>query len=268
MGEDYIHGFSADEQQRLVHQAEVLAPNVFHGLDFSSVDRLLELGCGVGAELKLLSDRWPGLHLTGVDRSERHLDAARTLLEGRAIDLVQADATALPFPGASFDRVITIWMLEHVPDPAAVMREALRVLKPDGLAIFTEVDNATFRFEPRVDIIVEWWERFSRWQEAAGGDPYVGPKLEAIARELGCRDVCAEEFPNVSSRHEPGRRGILLRYLEELLLSGAEVMRESGAVTADDERRLGAAFDEVAGDPSIEFQYLAVRLTCRPAQGR
>ena len=264
MGDCYIHGFSLEEQRRLHRQADVLAPNVFHGLDFSEVDRLLELGCGVGAELRLLSERWPGLHLTGVDRSEVHLAAARDSLRGRDIDLVQADATDLPFPDASFDRVITIWMLEHVADPAVVMKEALRVVKPDGLAIFTEVDNATFRFDPRVDAIADWWEHFSRWQQSAGGDPSVGPKLEAIARDLGCRDVRAEEFPNVSSRHEPGRRQILLKYLEELLLSGTDALRESGAVDDVEERNLRAAFAEVARDPSIEFQYLAVRMTCRP----
>ncbi len=56
---DYIHGFSEAEQQRLVRQAEVLAPNVFSAFDLSPHAEVLELGCGVGAELMLMRQRWP-----------------------------------------------------------------------------------------------------------------------------------------------------------------------------------------------------------------
>ena len=47
----YIHGFSSSEQARLIRQATVLEREVFRGLDFSDAVSLLEVGCGVGAEL-------------------------------------------------------------------------------------------------------------------------------------------------------------------------------------------------------------------------
>jgi trans-aconitate methyltransferase len=52
-----------------------LAPNLFAGLEFSGACKLLEIGCGVGAELKIISERWPGLVLTGLDHNRFSLRA-------------------------------------------------------------------------------------------------------------------------------------------------------------------------------------------------
>ena len=64
MNQDYIHGFSAAEQRHLLEQADILAPKVFAGVDYSGVRNLLEIGCGVGAELKQVARRWPRVRLT------------------------------------------------------------------------------------------------------------------------------------------------------------------------------------------------------------
>jgi ubiquinone/menaquinone biosynthesis C-methylase UbiE len=262
--EDYIHGFSTREQDRLIRQAVVLADEVFRGLDFSDANSVLEIGCAVGAELQILGRRWPHLVLTGLDISRSHLSAARRLhaaeIGAGRVHLVEGDAGSLSFPNASFDRVITIWTLEHIGDPAAVVAECLRVLKPSGQLICTEVDNATFCFTPVNSVIADWWNHFNRYQQQAGGDPRVGPKLAAIVRDLGARDITEETLPVISSRNEPGRREELLVYLEDLLASGAAQLGKTG----QDEGNLHRAFQAVRADPSIDFQYHAIRLTCRP----
>ncbi len=144
-GKNYIHGFGPAEERRLREQAAVLAPVVFKDLPLPARGRLLELGCGVGAELDLLAQLGPGLDLTGIDLSPSHLGAAQRHL-GDGVALVRGDAGRLPFGDGTFDRVLTVWLLEHVRHPEAVLREALRVLKPAGRLICTEVDNASFRF--------------------------------------------------------------------------------------------------------------------------
>jgi ubiquinone/menaquinone biosynthesis C-methylase UbiE len=187
MSEHYIHGFSDAERQRLIDQAEMLSSAVFGGLDFLGDRRVLEVGCAVGAELHLLAQRAAHLDLTGLDLSNLHLRAGRAWLAGHPrIGLVQGDACALPFADDSFDVGMTIWLLEHVPDAAAVVRELLRVVKPTGRVILTEVDNSTFGFDPPQPAISSWWDAFNRCQaQIGGGDPYVGGKLRRIAESLG-----------------------------------------------------------------------------------
>ncbi len=67
MAKPYIHGFSRDEQSRLVEQAEVLAPNVFRGIDFSPASEALEIGCGSGSQAVRLIER--GFDLVALDLS-------------------------------------------------------------------------------------------------------------------------------------------------------------------------------------------------------
>ena len=263
---DYIHGYSLEERDRLIRQAQVLAPHVFAGLDIADASRILEIGCAVGAELRILADSWPQSHVAGLDRDERHLAAARShlndLLESGRATLVSGDAHRMPIPTASYDRVMTIWTLEHVSNPQEVIAEALRVLREDGMLIATEVDNSTFGFAPGCEAIAEWWRRFNHFQQQAGGDPYIGQRLEEFAREAGGREIESNEIPIINSTLEPHRRQTLIDYLEDLLLSGSEKLCGGGYGDADLVHALREDFERVRRDERISFQYHAVQMMC------
>lgn len=265
MSTGYIHGFSRREQARLIEQSQVLAPKVFAGLDLSEVVDLLEIGCGVGAELRILGQRWPALRLTGLDRSRTHLSAAAEVLAGLpSARLVEGDAFALPFADGSFDRVITVWMLEHVRNPQRILGEALRVTRTAGQVVCTEVDNSTFAFDPPNPVIEGWWKRFNSYQQAGGGDPFVGARLARIATSVGCTRFQAMRLPIIDSRVDADRRPLLLDYLRDLLLSGADSLIAGGYVTRDEAALLSAEFERLKTDPEAEFRYSAVRLSCSP----
>lgn len=111
-----------------------LEPEIAAFADFpSGRDRdVLEIGVGMGADLI----RWTraGARVTGIDLTERAVELTRQRL--RAADLtadVQAgDAEELPFPAASFDLVWSWGVLHHTPESTLALREAARVLRPNG----------------------------------------------------------------------------------------------------------------------------------------
>src|SRR5262245_53984147 len=92
--------------------------------------RLLDFGCGGGGYLRRMADR--GWRVTGLDVAPRVVRAIREELD------CEAFVGTLPHPelaAGSFD-VVTMWQsLEHVHQPLAILREALRVLVPGGTAI-------------------------------------------------------------------------------------------------------------------------------------
>ncbi|HEX5713704.1 MAG TPA: class I SAM-dependent methyltransferase [Solirubrobacterales bacterium] len=95
--------------------------------------RVLDLGCGVGHSYELLTPR----QSVGLD-----LDPAA--LTGQERETRVGDMRALPFAPASFDSVLAVQSLEHVPDPERVLAEAHRVLAPGGVAIFVTPNRLTF----------------------------------------------------------------------------------------------------------------------------
>jgi SAM-dependent methyltransferase len=116
---------TASALRRLVEQAQLEANQ-----------RVLDLGCGTGA-LSLIAKRaQPGIEIVGLDPDEKALALARRKAQraGPALRLEQGFGDALPFPDASFDRVLSSFMFHHLEteQKPAVLREIRRVLRPGG----------------------------------------------------------------------------------------------------------------------------------------
>lgn len=94
--------------------------------------RWLDVGCGNGAFTELLLDRCAPASVHGIDPSEAQLAYARTRFAGRAVDLRQADAMALPFEANAFDAAVMPLVIFFVPDPAVGVAEMARVVRPGG----------------------------------------------------------------------------------------------------------------------------------------
>lgn len=96
--------------------------------------RVLDIGCGAGFLSNALAR--DGFEVVGIDASEASVVVARLHDETRKVHYDVGDAVALPYPVASFDAVAAMDFLEHVEDPAAVVAEAARVLRPGGTFFF------------------------------------------------------------------------------------------------------------------------------------
>lgn len=99
--------------------------------------RVLDLGCGLGGYTRALADR--GFDVRGIDVSPEYVERARSL--GVPVDLY--DGGALPYEDGSFDSVAMLEVLEHLDDPAALLREARRVARR---GVLVSVPNSTQDF--------------------------------------------------------------------------------------------------------------------------
>ena len=105
-------------------------------------ERVLDLGCGAGRFVAALRDA--GADPVGVELSEGALERARRNVPGADLRLVGADG-ALPLEDGSVDLVWCSEVLEHVPDTAAVLSEARRVLRTGGRLLVTTPAHGRLR---------------------------------------------------------------------------------------------------------------------------
>lgn len=101
---------------------------------------VLDVGCGPGYFLSVLSEVYPQVDLVGVDIDDELLDAARQCVGDNR--LVRASAQDLPFSASSFDLVFSNQVVEHLHNPTQFFREAHRILRPGGLLLFSTPNPA------------------------------------------------------------------------------------------------------------------------------
>jgi SAM-dependent methyltransferase len=120
--------------------------------------RLLDVGCGTGAMLKAAAGR--GFEVAGIDISDVAIGQARDRVAGAELHVGVAES--LPFAGGSFDAVSCVGSLEHVADPAAAVREMVRVARP-GAQLLVIVPNSRYLMMPVV--------RLRQWLFAGQSQP-------------------------------------------------------------------------------------------------
>ena len=187
----YIHGSSEREQQRLIDQATRLEGLLAANLELHPGERLLEIGCGVGAVLAGIARSHPEARLSGIDISPEQIAGARRYLADQGlegIELVVGDGAALPWPDGTFERVRLVWVVEHLRQPQAVLAEALRVLRPGGSIHLTETDYASLRVSPPDPAITALLEAFVAHFNRHG-NAHAGPSLGPLLEQVGFQDV-------------------------------------------------------------------------------
>jgi ubiquinone/menaquinone biosynthesis C-methylase UbiE len=142
---------------------------------------VLEIGAGSGLNLPRYAE---GLdRVVALDPSPPLLLlAAKRSGEARVpVSLLCAPGERLPFADAVFDTTVTTWTLCSVADPLAMLREARRVLKPDGKLLFVEHGLSP------APLVASWQHLLTPCWKAIAGGCHLDREIDALIRAAGFR---------------------------------------------------------------------------------
>ncbi len=188
----YVHGYSARESERLADQAQTLTGLLHDDTRFPAGTRVLEAGCGIGAQTVILARNNPGAHITSLDISEDSLKRAEEKILNEGITNVtfrQGDIFRLPFEPASFDHIFVCFVLEHLTDPRAALQHLRPLLKEGGTITVIEGDHGSTFFHPENPDARWAIECLVALQQQAGGNALIGRELYPLVAGAGYTDV-------------------------------------------------------------------------------
>jgi SAM-dependent methyltransferase len=192
MSGPYVHGYDERANERLHDQAQTLAELLHHDISYPAGSRVLEAGCGVGAQTVTLARHSPEARITSIDVSAGSLAAAARKAEAVGItnvDFRQADIFDLPFEPESFDHVFVCFVLEHLARPVAALEILRGMLRPGGTITVIEGDHGSAYFHPDSDAAQDAIRCQIELQRAAGGDALIGRQVYPLMTAAGFDDV-------------------------------------------------------------------------------
>ena len=216
----YVHGYSSRESERLTDQAEILTALLHNDTRYPAGSRVLEAGCGIGAQTIILAKNSPGALITSVDISEDSLKRAEEKIRQEGITNVsfrQGDIFRLPFEPASFDHIFVCFVLEHLAEPQSALETLRPLLKEGGTLTVIEGDHGSTFFHPEnadarraIGCLVELQQRVDvqlrpvsvehedarravqclvQLQQQMGGNALIGRELYPLVSGAGYQDV-------------------------------------------------------------------------------
>jgi SAM-dependent methyltransferase len=230
---DYVLATGAKAVGRLLMLDDIYAPAGKRGLLKAGLEpgmRVADFGCGVGAMTRNLCVMvGPEGHATGIDLHQPQLVEAGNLCARSGLSNVsfwKADACDTRLPENLFDLVYCRFLLIHVPDPAACLREMKRVLKPGGIIFAEDGDLASGGSVPS-SALDHFGGLFERLGPKKGVDYRLGRDLYHLVKRAGFEDVETDIYQPAYAR---GRERVFLKWsIEEAGagLIGAGVLTSS-----------------------------------------
>ena len=95
----------------------------------------------------------------------------------------------LDHASGSFDLAHARFLLEHVPDPLAVVRTMVRSVRPGGRIVLADDDHGVMRLWPEPLGFNDLWAAYIRTYDRMGNDPFVGRRLVQLLEQAGARPV-------------------------------------------------------------------------------
>jgi SAM-dependent methyltransferase len=192
MTKAYVHGYDPRENIRLQDQAATLVDLLHSDTTYPAGSRVLEAGCGVGAQTVTLAMNSPGASIVSVDISEDSVSQAEQKVRAAGFTNVlvqQGDIFHLPFSAQSFDHIFVCFVLEHLKAPLAALQKLKTYLRPGGTITVIEGDHGSACFHPDSAAAHAAIHCQVELQSRAGGNALIGRSLYPLLVAAGYGEV-------------------------------------------------------------------------------
>lgn len=188
MNNKYVHGYDPRENIRLQDQASTLVDLLHIDTSYPAGSRILEAGCGVGAQTITLAKNSPEAHITSIDISDTSIAEARKRAESEGCSNVcfqQGDIFDLSFEENTFDHVFVCFVLEHLSKPIEALIVLKKVIKPGGTITVIEGDHGSTYFYPDSIHAHRAIQCQVDLQKRSGGNANIGRELYPLLNSAG-----------------------------------------------------------------------------------
>ena len=152
--------------------------------------RVVDVGCGAGATLPAMLELvGPSGHITAVEPNEERLAAAQVSTGSPQVAFVRSSLPRISLPSASADFVWSQFVFEYLADPAAALEELIRIARPGGKVVVSDVDGVGLGLWPLPELVREGAPRFLRALARTGFDGDIGRKLFTLFHHAGLTQV-------------------------------------------------------------------------------
>jgi ubiquinone/menaquinone biosynthesis C-methylase UbiE len=190
--ETYVHGYSEMEAGRLIDQADTLAELLHSTIRFPEGSRVLEAGCGIGAQTIHLARNSPRAQFTSIDLSPESLERARQKLAYEQLSNVLfevADVYQIPYAPGTFDHIFVCFLLEHLSDPLQALSGLRQTLRDGGSISAIEGDHGSYYCHPKSPAADRAVQCLIDLQARRQGDSLIGRQLYPLLAGAGFREV-------------------------------------------------------------------------------
>jgi ubiquinone/menaquinone biosynthesis C-methylase UbiE len=188
----YVHGYDLRENIRLQDQASTLVELLHSDTIYPAGSKVLEAGCGVGAQTMTLAKNSPETMFTSVDISENSVITARTAAKAVGITNVkfqQGDIFHLSYEPESFDHIFACFVLEHLPRPVEALNVLKRYLRVGGTITAIEGDHGSAYFYPDSELAHKAISCQVELQRRSGGNANIGRELYPLLSAAGYENI-------------------------------------------------------------------------------